>query len=86
MSTPLPPEFSASRGDIAERIVRLETKLDFLIAQMDKLPPSPACVGKHAEFEERFNSIESWRNRAMGAILIVNILVVVFMDKIRGLF
>jgi hypothetical protein len=31
-----------SETDIAERIVRLETKLDFLIAQIDKLPPSPA--------------------------------------------
>lgn len=72
--------------DIAERIVRLETKLDFLIAQMDKLPPSPICVHKHVEFEARFTSIESWRNRAMGAILILNIVIVLFIDKFKQVF
>lgn len=72
--------------DIAERIVRLETKLDFLIAQMDRLPPSPVCVQKHLEFEARFNSLDAWRNRIMGAILIFNILIVFFLDKLKQVF
>lgn len=72
--------------DIAERIVRLETKLDFLIAQMDKLPPSPVCVHKHIEFEARFNSLDAWRNRIMGGILLFNIVIVIFLDKFKQIF
>jgi hypothetical protein len=75
-----------SEIDIAERIVRLETKLDYLISSMDKLPPSPVCVHKHIEFEARFMSIEGWRNRALGAVFVLNIALVVFMDKIKKFF
>ena len=72
--------------DIAERIVRLETKLDFIIAQIDKLPPSPACVAKHNEFDARFEALEAWRNRLIGIVMILNIVMVVFIDKIKGFF
>jgi hypothetical protein len=72
--------------DIAERIVRLETKLDFIIAQIDKLPPSPACVAKHNEFDARFEALEAWRNRAIGVFMVTNILFILFLDKIKGFF
>jgi hypothetical protein len=72
--------------DVAERIVRLETKLDFLIGQMDRLPPSPTCLTKHIEFDSRLESIEAWRNRAIGVVLVFNIVIVLFMDKIRSFF
>jgi hypothetical protein len=72
--------------DTAERIVRLETKLDFLIAQMDKLPPSPLCVSKHLEFEARIVSVEAWRNRAIGVVMVFNVVLVIFMDKIKAFF
>jgi hypothetical protein len=72
--------------DVAERIVRLETKLDFLISQMDRLPPSPACITKHTDMEIRLSSLETWRNRAMGIVLVFNIALVVFMDKIKAAF
>lgn len=72
--------------DTAERIVRLETKLDFLINQIDKLPPSPACIAKHIEYDARFNIADAWRNRVMGAILIFNIVIVLFMDKLKQVF
>lgn len=72
--------------DIAERIVRLETKLDFLISQLEKLPPSPVCLAKHKELEERFDELEKWRNRAVGVMLVINVMVVIFMDKIRNFF
>ena len=72
--------------DVAERIVRLETKLDFIIAQMDKLPPSPVCVHKHMELEARLDSVEAWRNRAIGVFMVFNIALIVFMDKIKGFF
>ena len=72
--------------DTAERIVRLETKLDFLIAQMDKLPPSPVCVHKHMEFEARIVSVEAWRNRAIGVVMVFNVVLVIFMDKIKAFF
>jgi hypothetical protein len=72
--------------DVAERIVRLETKLDFLISQMDKLPPSPVCVHKHLEFEARITSFEAWRNRAIGVVMVFNIVILVFVDKIKAFF
>lgn len=75
-----------SEIDIAERIVRLETKLDYLISAMDKLPPPPTCVSKHIEFEARFMSIESWRNRVIGGVLVLNVAIIIFMDKIKSFF
>lgn len=71
---------------VAERIVRLETKLDFIIAQIDRLPPSPACVAKHNEFDARFDALEAWRNRLIGIVMILNIAMVIFIDKIKGFF
>ena len=72
--------------DIAERIVRLETKLDFIIGQIDKLPPSPVCIVKHKDLEDRLDAVESWRNRLIGVVMILNIALVVFLDKIRDFF
>ena len=72
--------------DVAERIVRLETKLDFLIAQIDRLPPSPVCIARHKEFDDRFNALEAWRNRLIGIVMILNIAMVIFIDKIKGFF
>lgn len=73
-----------SEIDTAERIVRLETKIDFLIGQIDKLPPSPACLAKHKELEDRIDTIELWRNRMIGAFLVLNIILVAIMDKIKA--
>ena len=70
--------------ELAERIVRLETKLDFLIGQIDKLPPSPHCVAKHTDYEHRITSLERWRSQAIGALLILNIVFIVAIDKIRN--
>jgi hypothetical protein len=72
--------------DMAERIVRLETKLDFLIAQFDRLPPSPVCVAKHIEYDARFLAVEAWRNRLIGIVMILNIALVIFLDKIKTFF
>ncbi len=70
--------------DTAERIVRLETKLDFIIDRMEKLPPSPICIAKHTELEKRLDTIELWRNRMIGAFLVINVLVIAAMDKIKA--
>jgi hypothetical protein len=75
-----------SEVDTASRIVRLETKLDFIIDKIDRLPPSPVCIAKHKELEDRLDAMETWRNRMVGAILVINILVVILMDKIRAFF
>jgi hypothetical protein len=75
-----------SEVDTASRIVRLETKLDFIIERLDRLPPSSVCVVKHKELDERLDAMETWRNRMVGAILVINILVVILMDKIRAFF
>lgn len=67
--------------DTAERIVRLETKLDFLIAQLSNLPPSPTCVSHHIETNKRLTSLEAWRNKAIGVLIAVNILVAIIIEK-----
>ena len=77
------PEKSESE---VERIVRLETKIDFIIAQMSSLPPSPVCVNHHVEFNKRLTLLEAWRNRAIGALMIANIIMVVIIDKALSFF
>jgi hypothetical protein len=69
---------------IAERIVRLETKLDFLIAQLNNLPPSPACVANHRDHDVRITALEAWRNKAIGVMLAANIIFVLVIDKIKN--
>ena len=76
--------------DTASRIVRLETKLDFIIERIDRLPPSPVCLAKHKELEDRLDLFENgsvaWRNRIVGGLLIINVAFVIAMDKIRAFF
>ena len=75
-----------SELDTGERIVRLETKLDFIIQTMDRLPPSPTCIQRHIEYEARLGALETLRNKAIGAVLILNVVIVFFMEKIRAVF
>jgi hypothetical protein len=84
MSEPVVLRETAER--LAERIVRVETKLDFLISQMDRPPPSPVCVTKHREHDDRITALESWRNRAIGVVMVINILLVIFIDKVKQFF
>lgn len=70
--------------DTAERLVRLETKLDFLIKSMENLPPSPTCLKKHEELEERVSAMERFVNRAIGAMIAINILITIFAYKLKG--
>ena len=71
--------------DTAERLVRLETKLDFIIKSMENLPPSPACLKKQEDIEDRMTAMEKFVNRAVGALIAVNILITVFAYKIKGI-
>lgn len=70
--------------DTAERLVRLETKLDFIIKSMENLPPSPACLKKHEELEDRVSYMERFVNRAIGAMIAINILITIFAYKLKG--
>ena len=70
--------------DTAERLVRVETKIDFLIKSLDNLPPSPTCLKKHDEIEERITILEKFVNRAIGAMVAINILITVFAYKLKG--
>lgn len=70
--------------DTAERLVRLETKLDFLIKSMENLPPSPVCLRKHDELEERVSSMEKFVNRVIGIAIAANILITIFAYKLKG--
>lgn len=64
--------------DTAERLVRLETKLDFIIKSMEGFTP------KHQDFDERINALEKFVNRALGAMVALNILITVFAYKLKG--
>ena len=70
--------------DTAERLVRLETKLDFLIKSMENLPPSPVCLEKQKEIDTRILSLERFVNRAIGAMVALNILITLFAYKLKG--
>lgn len=70
--------------DTAERLVRVETKLDFIIKALDDLPPSPTCLKKHEELDDRLSALEKFVNRAVGALIAVNILITVFAYKLKG--
>lgn len=70
--------------DTAERLVRVETKIDFLIKSLDNLPPSPTCLKKHDEIDDRINLLEKFVNRAIGAMVAINILITVFAYKLKG--
>lgn len=61
--------------DTAERLVRLETKLDFLITS----------IKKHEELEARVGGLERFVNRAVGAMVAINILITVFAYKFKGI-
>jgi len=84
-----PNEFQSSAArelDTAERLVRVETKLDFVISRMETMPPSPTCLQKHTDFEERFTLLERWHNMTMGALVVANLVFIFFSDKLKGLF
>lgn len=81
MSDGMPPE-----ADIVNenRLTRLETKLDFLIAQIEKLPPSSTCIANHAGHELRITSLEAWRNKAVGVMIAFNIFFILIIDKLKA--
>ena len=64
--------------DTAERLVRLETKLDFIIKSLEDTAP------RHKVLEERISSLEKFVNRAVGALIAINILITVFAYKLKG--
>lgn len=68
----------------AERLTRLETKLDILIGQIEKLPPSPTCVANHSDHDKRLTSLEAWRNKAIGVMLAANIIFILVIDKLKN--
>jgi hypothetical protein len=77
------PDKSETDG---ERIVRLETKIDFIIAQMSSLPPSPVCVTHHNDFAKRISALEAWRNKAIGALMIITIVANLIIEKALTFF
>jgi hypothetical protein len=73
-------------NEMVQRMVRVETKLDILITQIDKLPPSPVCIDKHKELDRRLDSIERWQNRLAGVFLALNLLFILAIEKIKAFF
>jgi hypothetical protein len=71
--------------DTAERLVRVETKLDFILKALSDLPPSPTCLKKHEHIEGRISSLERFVNRAVGAMVALNILITLFAYKLKGI-
>lgn len=76
----------APEHEISERMVRVETKLDFVISRMETLPPSPLCIAKHKEIDLRFEAIEKWQNRLAGAFLALNLVFILAIEKVKRFF
>jgi len=70
----MPPSDSI---DTAERLVRLETKLDMVIKQLENPAPNKAQ-------EERITALEKFVNRALGAAIAINIIITLFAYKLKG--
>ena len=70
--------------DTAERLVRLETKLDFILKALNDLPPSPTCLKNHETLEDRTTALEKFVNRAVGAMVAINIIITFFAYKLKG--
>lgn len=67
-----------------ERLVRLETKLDNIT---DLLKDKHAAIeAKHADYDERLKSLETWVNRMFGGLIVIDIVFAFFSDKLKGLF
>lgn len=68
----------------SERLVRLETKLDNLLDLIkDK---HEVFDTKHADYEKRLKALETWVNRMFGGLVVLNVLLTVFSDKLQGIF
>lgn len=90
MSPPNPAAFSGagvSRDtlDAAERLVRVETKLDFIIEHLKDPQPGPQMLEKFSELDRRITLLERWHNMTIGALVILNIALTFFSDNIIGL-
>jgi hypothetical protein len=66
--------------EFAERLVRIETKLDHIVEAQIK------NTSKHDTLEERLKTVEDKVNRFLGALVVLNFLLLFFAEKIRGLF
>lgn len=76
---------SARDLDTAERLVRLETKLDILIKSLENPNPGPQFIAKFDSLEKRLNTLERWHNMTIGALVVLNLIVTFMADKIKGL-
>lgn len=61
----------------AERLVRLETKMDFIIT---------VYIQKHEDVETRLKALERWHNLTVGGLIALNVLLTFLAPTIRGLF
>jgi hypothetical protein len=66
--------------EFAERLVRIETKLDHIVEAQIK------NSSKHDNLEDRLKTVEDKVNRFLGALVVLNFLLLFFAEKIRGLF
>lgn len=71
--------------DTAERLARVETKIDFLIESLKNLPPHKELVEKDAAIEVRVTKLETFVNRAIGVIIAANVLLTLFAYKLKAL-
>lgn len=62
---------------IAERIARLETKLDFVVEQLKATPHHQALYARVAK-------IETWQAKIGGVLLAVNIFFILMLDKLKN--
>lgn len=62
---------------VAERLVRLETKMDFIIN---------VYMQRHEDVETRLKALERWHNICVGGLVALNVVLTFTAPLIRGLF
>lgn len=49
------------RIETAERLASIESSIKYIESNISRLPPSPACVEKHVEFDQRLEDLEEFK-------------------------
>lgn len=54
-------EISRWNLETAERLASIESSIKYIESNILNLPPSPACVERHIEFDKRLDDLEEFK-------------------------
>jgi hypothetical protein len=78
----------------SDRLIVLETKVDYIIENMSTLPPSKKCEAYHEKNDEKLKNLEDnvetkfkeydrYQNRFIGGFIVLNIVFTLFLEKMK---